>query len=669
MLVVLVFHAGFGWAKGGFLGVSTFFTLSGFLIATLCLSERGATGRLDLGGFWIRRARRLLPAAVAAVALAVVLVALLGTGADRRAIGGDALGALLYGANWHNVLAGQSYLDLLREPGPLLHMWSLAVEEQFYLLFPLVVMAAFWRARSPRQGRNRLAAVAATVVVLSAVMPKVLSLGFDRAYYGTDSRAAELAIGVLLACVVAPWMTGSGTRGPRPVPEPVRRGIAALSLGALGLMALAWTAVPDTAAWLFLGGLPFYALLSATVVLAAALGTGLTARILDNRVLRHLGLISYGAYLYHWPVYWALTSTMHMGSWGLLVVGGAITIGLAEVSRALLEEPIRRGRGFVGRRPMQLAPVALATGVFALVVAAAAPAPPTDFEAASAAVAEMTAAPSVPGATPASLRSSAAAAGVIPDPTGESAPVPVPPPPRAVAFYGDSTAVMSAIGIGLAADELTSIQLVAGGSETGCGLVRSTKRRYKGGKTETRRDPCNHWEKVWAEKMTASRPDIVVLQVGPWETLDFQRPGGSGWEHLGEPDFDTYVTGELTEAVDLLASGGARVVLVTMPPMHPEKGQGADLCTCPERIEAWNAIQATVAASRPDAVTTVDFAGWIAQGDNDATYRFDGIHLTPNSAARAAALDFWEPALRKVPLRSSSGPGVVRVSVSAPSAG
>lgn len=668
VLVVVAFHAGFGWAQGGYLGVSTFFTLSGFLIATLALAEKGRTGRMDLRGFWVRRARRLLPAAVAGIALAVVLVAVLGAPGDQRAVSGDALSGLGYAANWHQLLSGQSYLDLFREPGPLVHLWSLAVEEQFYLVFPFVAVAAFARTRSFGQARRRLGAAAAAIVAMSVALPLVRGMGFDRVYYGTDTRAAEIAVGVLLACLVAPAMVGNG-RLPVASTPAARRMVAAVAAVALTVMAVAWVAVPNTSPLLVHGGLLGYALLSTVVVLAAALGTGGVARLLANPVLRHLGLVSYGLYLYHWPVFWALKATWHLEPTALFVVGGGLSLALAELSRMVLEDPVRRARGRLGRRPLALAPLAVAVVVLAVSVARVAPTPPIDFEAASATAARLLADPAaspdgVAAADPGALVPAGAAAATpagVPDPTGIGAPLPgttiVPPAappaaPRRIAFYGDSTAMMSALGVGYEREQLTGLVPVRGYPELGCALIRSTKRKYHFGKVESRRDTCNHWERVWPERVAQDRADVLVLQVGPWEAFDFQRPGGDGWEHLGMPAFDDYARSELDAAIDVLAAGGARVVLATVPPLHPDDVTNHDLCSCPDRIDRFNQIQAEVAAARPDVVTLVDFAGWLASTGRDAELRVDGVHLSPNDSAATAAVEFWGPTLAAVPLRA-----------------
>src|SRR3954449_12176794 len=196
---VLAYHCGFGWARGGFLGVSLFFTLSGFLITSLLLAERSEHGRIGLRGFWARRARRLLPAALLALAVIVAFGATVASGSQLRGLRGDVLAALAYVANWRFVLAGTSYGALWSAPSPVQHFWSLAIEEQLYLFLPVIAVLALACGRWRR-------AVLAGVLVGFVGLSLVASLAAHdqlRAYFGTDTRAAELLVGALLAVVLA----------------------------------------------------------------------------------------------------------------------------------------------------------------------------------------------------------------------------------------------------------------------------------------------------------------------------------------------------------------------------------------------------------------------------------------------------------------------------------
>ena len=176
MAAVLLFHA--GRLPGGYLGVSAFFTLSGFLICRLALAEIDTSGAMDLRRFWARRARRLSPAALVCVTLVVVYAAVAAPGGQVRGLGGDVLAALGYVANWRFVAAGRDYAQLFADPSPLQHFWSLAIEEQFYVVFPLVLAAVLWllRRRPHQSVRAALAAVLAAMIVASIATTALASL-------------------------------------------------------------------------------------------------------------------------------------------------------------------------------------------------------------------------------------------------------------------------------------------------------------------------------------------------------------------------------------------------------------------------------------------------------------------------------------------------------------
>jgi peptidoglycan/LPS O-acetylase OafA/YrhL len=332
---VVLFHG--GHLTGGYLGVDFFFTLSGFLITSLLLAESGRTGHVGLGGFWARRARRLLPA-LAVLMVGVALYSRVFASPDQVSqIRGEAFATLGYVANWHEIFSHQNYFALFTSPSPLSHTWSLAIEEQFYLLWPLCfvgLLTRFTRA-TPK-------AVLVTALVLAAVSSTLMVVLYDpsnvsRAYYGTDTRAAAILFGAALAA----WLAIHG---------PATKRNARIALEVVGLLgavvlATAWARLDGQSSGLYRGGFLVCGL-AATAVIAAAVHPepGPVSRMLSLRPLCAIGLISYGVYLYHWPIDVLIDQQRAgFGGWPLFAVQTAVTLTIAVASYRFIEQPIRRG--------------------------------------------------------------------------------------------------------------------------------------------------------------------------------------------------------------------------------------------------------------------------------------------------------------------------------------
>lgn len=357
---VLLFHAGFSWAVGGYLGVSTFFTLSGFLITTLLLSEHGRTGTVSLRAFWIRRFRRLMPASLVTLAGIVVLFGPFVATADQLAeLPGDVIAALLYVANWRFILADTSYADLFTAPSPVQHFWSLAIEEQYYVFFPLLTAGLL----SVGKGSRRVlgGALAGLAALSTILMLALYEPGTDtaRVYYGTDTRAVELLAGALLAVLLA-------ARPSLPTLIP-RRVVTAAGVAVLAITAWWWGTVEQQSSWLYQGGLTIYAG-STVVLLTVILQPGPVQRALAWEPLRQLGRISYGVYLIHWPVFlWLTPERTHLRAFPLFILRLAVTIGLAVASFRIVEQPVRTRTALVSPRAWLVAPAAV-VAIFAGVV-------------------------------------------------------------------------------------------------------------------------------------------------------------------------------------------------------------------------------------------------------------------------------------------------------------
>lgn len=333
---VLLYHGGLN-LRGGFLGVESFFVLSGFLITALLLAEWRRQGRVSLTGFWLRRARRLLPALflLLAATLLYTIVALPWKTAEVR---GDVVAALGYVTNWHLVFSQQSYFDAAVRPPLLRHLWSLAVEEQFYLLWPLLFSAGMRYVRAKGLLLLTLAMAAASV----ALMALLYRPGADpsRVYYGTDTRAAGLLLGAALALAWTPERRpGDRTRG-------VGRILDLAGLLGLGGLIAAYFRVYEQQTSLYRGGFALVALCTAVVIMAITHPDArLTPAALGWQPLRWIGLRSYGIYLWYWPVFQVTRPYLDvpLRGWPLLLLRLAIIGVLVEFSYRWIELPVRGG--------------------------------------------------------------------------------------------------------------------------------------------------------------------------------------------------------------------------------------------------------------------------------------------------------------------------------------
>jgi peptidoglycan/LPS O-acetylase OafA/YrhL/lysophospholipase L1-like esterase len=332
---VVAFHTGIPWMPGGLLGVSMFFTLSGFLITGILLRSWEATGGLELRRFYVHRARRLLPALV--LVLATVLA--VAWAVDRSSLGArwdESVAATFYVSNWWTIAAGQDYLDFFAGPQPLSHLWSLAVEEQFYLVWPLLLLVALRLLRGDRRALAGLTTGLALVSFVLLAVHTTPGLDHTRAYEGTDTRAGELLVGAVLALALhgARWGTTS-SRVSRAVADVV--GAVALT-GILAALALS----SYYSLWLYRGGLLAFSVGVAALIAAVVHPGSLLGRALGAAPLQWVGERSYGIYLWHMPVVAFVPAAVAAGfSWRLATVQVGLTLLLASASWAWVEDPIR----------------------------------------------------------------------------------------------------------------------------------------------------------------------------------------------------------------------------------------------------------------------------------------------------------------------------------------
>jgi peptidoglycan/LPS O-acetylase OafA/YrhL len=360
VIAVLLYHADLAWIPGGFLGVEVFFVISGYLITALLLAEWRQRGRIDLKTFWLRRARRLLPAlyVLLVVTLAFAVVFLPGEVAGLR---GDVLAAFGYATNWYLIFGQESYFEAVGRPSLLQHLWSLAVEEQFYLIWP-PILAFMLCIGATRLGRRRVLTVALFGAGTSAVaMALLYAPGVDpsRIYYGTDTRTTGLLFGAALAFL---WSPGEKYRPSEARHRRLKlagRGrfrrrwgwTAPLLLDILGfaaLGALTWFCLNlgEFQPFLYMGGFALVGVATAATIMAVVHPyTLIGARLLGSAPLRWIGVRSYGIYLWHWPVFMVTRPELDVPFDGfpLLALRLAATILLADLSYRYIETPIRRG--------------------------------------------------------------------------------------------------------------------------------------------------------------------------------------------------------------------------------------------------------------------------------------------------------------------------------------
>jgi peptidoglycan/LPS O-acetylase OafA/YrhL len=652
---VVLFHAGVPGISGGFLGVDAFFVLSGFLITSLLLAERDKRGRIGLAAFWGRRARRLLPALLVVLVFVAVAGRYVLPPVELRLLRGDALAALGYVANWRMIYRGSDYFAQTSAPSALQHTWSLGIEEQFYLLWPLVVVGLLawltvrYRRHAPRPHREpgRGARLALLAVSLLGAAASALACDrlyrpadVNRAYFGTDGRAQALLIGCALAAALALW-PASGQKGPAGARTPAGAAPASYAAGrhpVLGTLALAGAAFAvwacthaiGTVGWLYRGGLGAVALAVAAVLAHAVVSPGSpTARLLALAPLVWLGRISYGVYLWHWPLF-QFVNAQHTGLTGARLLGLrlALTVAIPVVSFFAIEEPIRHGRWL--RRLPRPVPVGAAA-------------------AAVAAVATVVMVSTVPAPLrPASFPAPPAAIGVTPSSTGTPVPRATPPMRRAdrkpgadprIDIFGDSVAWTLGAYMpdhpGLAMNNI-AIQ--------GCGITLQNA-ILELGTPHSLYPYCPGWPAKYQGAINIDDPDVGVLLLNRWELMDAKINGAGSYTHVGQPDFDRYLTGQLDQAVQIITSHGAHLVLLTAAYTHrserPDGGLYAE--DQPARVDALNALLRAEATRHPATVTLLDLNklvcpdGRYTESIGGLQVRSDGLHFTPQGVRQLIA--------------------------------
>jgi peptidoglycan/LPS O-acetylase OafA/YrhL len=647
---VLLYHLPWNPAGGGVLGVSAFFTLSGFLITSLLLDELEGTGTLRLREFWARRVRRLLPPIVVAIVLVVLFGRFAATAGQQEQLRWDGIATLTEWANWRFLLTGQEYGGQQFVQSPLLHTWSLSIEEQCYIVLPLLLLGAWYLA-----GRRGIA-ISLAVLTAGGVVAGLFS-GAQTAYYGTHVRAVEVLVGALGALAMRSRFA------PR-----LGRICVAVAPVALLAMVVSWTRASETSPALRQGGFLAHAIATLAVVVAvselvpATKGTRL-GRALSATPLVALGAISYGVYLYHWPLYqWLTPRRLGLEPLGAAIVRISATLALAVVSYHLLEQPVRRRRARSGRTLAHGGAVlASALGVVAVAVPLPSAAETITIRQGLQAPPRLsaprpvTSPPSVPRTTP----TTAGPMPIDPNESGDSIdsngstpaqprspafavwPPLVPPAPESLAevprimLTGDSAAATIGNGLQRFGSGFGLAEVWVSG-RFACPITEGGDIRWNDGVVFTIEEHCA-WEPDRRRELADIRPDLVVVWSGLWEIADRRFPPSPDWTHAGRPDMDRRIEADFSHLVDFHRAAGTRVLLVLQPPVKnsiyaqlpgplPEED--------PERMERLNTILRGVAVSRP-GVWTLDLPAVFEDRYDDEyalTNRVDGFHWTDEGA-------------------------------------
>ncbi len=364
---VVVYHLWPDALPGGFIGVDVFFVLSGFLLTSLLVREVDANGTIRVGQFFIRRTRRLLPAMLLLLTTLAIYAAVWANTVELERLRRHGLAALLYVATWLFISDGTTYTDVVTGASPLRHVWSLSIEEQFYVILAGAIALA--AALTATRGTTRRCVIVGSVVLgtVSALWMIILSINgssVDRLYFGADTRAQALLIGAAL---------GATLRG---VPVAGSRRTSAAALLSVAVLIVVSATASESSTWMYRGGFALTAL-AAGMVIVGAPATPWIRQALEWRPLRLLGIISYGVYLWHWPVL-VILDEARLGLDGSAhrIVVLAVTLIVATLSYRLLERPIRQGAigDRLGPRSIAIGPAFTAAVAAALLIATVGPA-------------------------------------------------------------------------------------------------------------------------------------------------------------------------------------------------------------------------------------------------------------------------------------------------------
>jgi peptidoglycan/LPS O-acetylase OafA/YrhL len=618
VIAVMLYHANIAWLPGGFLGVEVFFVVSGFLITSLLIEERESTQRIDLKQFWIRRARRLLPALVMMLAATAVCVAFFATDSapDFRR---DVLPSLGYFSNWWQIFAVDTPYFAASSLPVLRHLWSLAVEEQWYLIWPLLfafIFGAKW-VRLKISGVLLVACSGAAMAVTAFRFVEDNETRTNFLYLSTLTRSSGLLLGAAVAMMWRPWRKTSPSSWWR---SSLADAFAVASIAVIGVL-MATVHVAD--AWLYQGGLAVTTIASAVIIAVVMRPNGLfVKKFFSQELFVEIGRRSYGLYLWHWPIF-VVASARDSGN--RLAYALAATIIINEFVYQFVEIPTRRGAlGNWWRNRQQLSAMHRRLPVFVAAVVVTSlgftGVKVVGIEARDSAIDTSTA--KVIFAVPTTVASALPAASTTSTTIAKL--------PRKLVIVGDSQAHSLAIN---KPSGIEKTFVITNGSINGCGIYdRGVGVGGTNGNSRRNFADCVGFEKKWAKSATKARADVALVVIGAWEVFDLKINGFTF--AFNTSPADTMFRTQMKRSIDALRATGATVALLEVPCMRPVTSKGGPVPALPQRGDDTrtghlNDLLREIAAPEDDGVFFVSGPKeWCSDPkiSTSLSYRWDGVH-------------------------------------------
>ena len=644
VIAVISYHAGIDWIPGGFIGVEVFFVVSGFLITSLMIDEQHVSGKVSLKQFWIRRARRLLPALFTMLIASLVAVTFFAkdSAPDFRQ---DVLPALGYFSNWWQIYFVDTPYFAANSLPMLRHLWSLAVEEQWYVLWPIAFVFVLGNKRIPRWISAVVIGLLAAAVMVGTALAFIADneTRINFLYLSTITRSSGLLLGAALACVWQPWKKAV-------VRFAKMRSVFAdvLALGALATLGYISAFMHVADEQLYIGGLAAATIASAVIIaVVVRSGQSLVKRVLSFPLLVEIGRRSYGLYLWHWPIF--VVTGARLSSIRLAYALTA-TVIINEVVYQFIETPARKGAiGNWLRQRRQLSTMRRRLPL-ALTVVLAAFVGVTSVQLSGIQARDVsldTGNTEVVFVVPTTMPTTATTTVNTPVTSTTLAKL-----PRRVVIVGDSQAHS------LAVNKPSGIEktfVITNGSIDGCGVYdRGVGIGGTSGKFRRNFANCKGFETKWAKSAAQAKADVALVVIGAWEVMDLQI--NSFLFKVNTVPADTMFKTQLQRGIDSLRKQNVAVALLEVACMRPVESKGGPVPPLPQRGDDTrtghlNALMREVAAPENDGVYFVNGPKeWCSDPKvaNSLSYRWDGVHVYKPGAK--LILESIAPALLQIPV-------------------